>query len=56
MEKGGMGQMVACAIGGLLLGTGLNEWFHVGKVQGIVIGLTLGVLVDLYLTFWHKKR
>ena len=50
-----MGQMAACAIGGLLVGTALNELLHIGKIPGIALGLTLGILVDLYLTFYHKK-
>ena len=55
MERGSMGQMAACGIGGLLVGTALNEYLHIGKIPGIAIGLTLGILVDLYLTFYHKK-
>ena len=55
MEKGSMGQMMACGIGGLLVGTALDQFLHIGKWPGIAIGLTLGILVDLYLTFYHKK-
>lgn len=54
MEKGSMGQMIACGIGGLLVGTALNEFLSIGKIPCIVIGLTLGVLTDLYLTFYKK--
>ena len=54
MEKGSMGQLIACGIGGLLVGTALNEFLGIGKVPGIIIGLTLGVLTDLYLTFYKK--
>lgn len=55
MERGSMGQMLACGIGGLLVGTALDQFLHIGKVPGIVLGLTLGILVDLYLSFFHKK-
>lgn len=55
MEKGSMGQMAVCAIGGLIVGNGINQLTGIGQVPGIVIGLTLGILVDLYLSFFHKK-
>lgn len=56
MQRGSMGQMVVCGIGGLLLGTALNTYLGIGKIPGIAIGLTLGILVDLYLSFFYHKK
>lgn len=56
MEKGSMGQMVMCAIGGLAVGTVANEITNLGKIPCLAMGLLLGMMVDIYLSFYHKKK
>ena len=51
-----MGQMVVCAIGGLAVGTIANELTGIGKVPALAMGLLLGMMVDIYLSFFYKKK
>ena len=55
MEKGNMGQLVMCAIGGLIVGSLLHQTTAIGKIPAFVIGLLLGMMVDIYLSFFRKK-
>lgn len=54
MKRGSMGQMVACGVVGLFLGALFGQLSGIGKIPGIAVGLVGGIMMDVYLTFFHK--
>lgn len=54
MKRGSMGQMVACGIGGLFIGALFGQLSGIGQIPGIIVGLVGGIMMDIYLTFFHK--
>ncbi|MDO4357297.1 MAG: hypothetical protein Q4E13_12395 [Clostridia bacterium] len=54
MKRGSMGQMVACALGGLFLGALFGQLTGIGQIPGVAVGLVGGIMMDVYLTFFHR--